>query len=190
MVRQVEERRIRRTSWETLLRDLIAAKQTVVVSRLLLRAHKTARTYRDQFAELVRVRAQLRDIMAEGNVIAHPRLRSAIRQMKQYIEDLGTEYETRYLQVARQQLVDEHRLKQLVATAAATPPTESMSDLSRPLPAWRMLEDPELFPHLTAMLDDDAFDTSPFSVAYTAAKRLLETEAGIRRPSVVDRPTA
>src|SRR5262244_4613774 len=85
VVRQIEERRVRRTAWETLLRDLIAAKHTVVVCRLLLRAHKTAATYRDQFAELIRVRAQLRDIMADRNVLARPELRSGIRKMKEYI---------------------------------------------------------------------------------------------------------
>jgi hypothetical protein len=63
-IKQRDERRAQRAAWEARLSTVIAANHSVVVIRLMLRAHKTARTYRDQIAELVSVRAQLRTLQA------------------------------------------------------------------------------------------------------------------------------
>jgi hypothetical protein len=182
LVRQFEDRRAERAAWEGVLQDLVAASHTLLVARLLLRANKTASTYRDQFAEIVRARAVLRGIMARRDVFDYPDLREQLRVMRSYLDNLGKEYEKNYLRVARQQLIDEERLKQLVKEAVTGQTAEEpFGEAHERLSAWRMLEDAEQFPLLTAFLGDKLFE-SQFRYNYNEAKRLLEDRAGIRRP--------
>jgi hypothetical protein len=92
VIKQVDERRARRAAWETRLNTVISANHTVVVIRLLLRAHKSAHAYRDQIAELTRARAQLRSLQADGAVLTSPELRAAVKAMRRYLDEVGEEY--------------------------------------------------------------------------------------------------
>lgn len=186
-IKQRDERRARRSAWEARLNTVIAANHAVVVIRLMLRAHKTARTYRDQIAELIRVRSQLRTLHADGAVMMVAELHAAVKEMRGYLDAIGWEYEAGYLPVARQQLVDERRLTTAVQAAADKPPGTTLDEeLIAPMPAWALLTDPARFPNLVAFLDDESFRASPYRTSYEDAKRLLEAQAGITRAAQFD----
>src|SRR6266852_984856 len=106
-VKQIDQRRSEREAWHAVLKDLVAASQTVLVARLRLRAQQSALTYQEQLAELSRVRVELRGIEATGLVIGEKSLQEDISKMRRYLEALGSEYEAGYLRVARQQRLDE-----------------------------------------------------------------------------------
>jgi hypothetical protein len=126
VVQEVENLRSQRAEWADLLHDVIQANATVLVARLLLAAHATAKTYSEQIKELIRVGATLRRIAAHPEVYKDSELRDSINQMIQYLIELFREYEERYLPVARQQRVDEERLKLLAQKAAKTPALEEL----------------------------------------------------------------
>jgi len=181
-VKQRDERRSRRSAWEARLNTVIAANHAVVVIRLMLRAHKTARMYSEQIVELIRVRAQLRTLQTDGAVLMFDELHAAVKAMRRYLDSVGYEYESGYLPVARQQLIDERRLTRAVHDAAGKPTgTAHGEDLVAPVSAWALLTDPARFPRLVAFLDDESFQTSAYRTGYTEAKRLLEAQAGIIR---------
>jgi hypothetical protein len=56
-------------------------------------------------------------------------------------------------------------------------------DLTMPTPAWAILADPARFPRRVAFLDEESFQTCSYRTGYEEAKRLLETQAGITRPT-------
>jgi hypothetical protein len=182
LVRQVDDRRAERGAWEALLRDVIEANSKVEVARLLLRADRTASTYRDQFVELARVRAFLRGVTVGQAVEDQERFKNAVKEMRRYLDALGTEYEKNYQKVALQQRVDEQLQTKLPADLAAGQAVEAA--LHRP-PGWlsvgQMLEDAERFPLLTAFLEDNRFKKSQFRTNYKDAKHFLQDRAGISR---------
>lgn len=183
VIKQIDERRARRAAWEMRLNTVISSNHAVVVIRLLLRADKTASAYRDQIAELTRTRAQLRGLQADGAVLEFPELRAAVKAMRRYLDAIGEEYEAGYLAVARQQRIDDERLKQLVedaANKAAGVPLDG--DLAAPMSAWDMLADHARFPRLVEFLDDETYEAGTYRTGYTDAKHLLEDCAGIERP--------
>jgi len=96
-IKQRDERRAPRSAWEARLNTVIVANHSVVMVRLMLRAHKSARAYRDQMAELIRVRAELRTLQADGTVLMFAELHAAIKAMRRYLDDVGQEYEAGYL---------------------------------------------------------------------------------------------
>jgi hypothetical protein len=124
VVRVVEVSRTERETWAERLHDVMAARDTVAMARLFLSAHATAKTYQDQAAELIHVRAKLRRLKAEPGVAKDRNLLSAIDLMLGYLDDLGREYEACYLTVARQQLLDEAWLKKRVADEVSNGVTE------------------------------------------------------------------
>ncbi|WP_410644976.1 hypothetical protein [Amycolatopsis sp. lyj-346] len=184
-----DERRARQSAWEVRLSTIIAANHSVVVIRLMLRAHKTARAYRDQIAELTRVRAQLRTLHADGAILMSAELLAAVKAMRRYLDAVGQEYEAGYLPVARQQMVDERRMEDAVRDAANESLTTALGEyLMSPTPAWAMLTDPARFPCLVAFLDEESFRASSYRTGYQNAKRLLENRAGITRTALGSSP--
>jgi hypothetical protein len=165
-----------------------------------LPAPATAKTYSEQIQELIRVGATLRRIAAEPDVHKDRELRDAINQMYGYLAKLALEYQKHYLPVARQQRVDEERLKLLAKDAAKTPapekltaveltPEELAAEVRQPMRAGRMLQNAKLFPGLAAFRDNGKFECSDFRRGYETAKRLLEKHAGIRRQNKKDQTT-
>jgi hypothetical protein len=179
VAKQIDQRRAEREAWHAVLHDLVAADQTVLLARLRLAAHRSARTYRDQLAELMRARVELRRILAISFVAGDLPLFRLIRAMRLYLDALGLEYESGYLRVARQQRLDEVWLTEQMKAAtdgAGIPQLPAL--LAEPTQAWRMLEDPACFPRLAALLDDKAFALDTFRISYKLAKTYLETKAG------------
>jgi hypothetical protein len=102
VVRLVEAARTEREKWAERLHDLMAARDTVSIARLLLSAHATAKTYREQVGELIQVRALLRRLRTEPEMAQDRDLSAAFDAMLNYLDQLGREYEVSYLSVARQ----------------------------------------------------------------------------------------
>jgi hypothetical protein len=187
VVKQIDQRRSEREAWHTVLNDLIAANQTVMLARLRLRAQQSALTYREQLAEIMHARVELRRIYAIGIVIGDPTLRADIKGMRRYLDALGSEYETGYLCVARQQRLDELWLTDQMKVANANTCTPVLpARLAKPTVAWRLLQDRKQFPRLAALLDEDAFPIDTFRTSYKRAKARLEVHAGFENRSMED----
>lgn len=179
VVKQIDQRRNERQAWHTILIDLVAANQTVMLARFRIAAHRSALTYHEELAELMRARVELRRICAIGMVIADPPLRGNIAAMQSYLDALGREYEAEYLRVARQQRLDELRLaKQMKAANGNAAMQVIPPSLAEPTRSWCQLQDHSRFPRLAALLDDDAFQIDTFRTNYKRARGCLEMNAG------------
>ena len=203
-LKSVEQAREDRAAWRDLLREVVGVDQTVAVARQLIAAHKTAKTYSEQYAKILAVRLTLRRVWLDplvandkiGEGEAKP-IRDHLDRMKEYVDKLGEEYEKFYLPVARQQRIDEEYLKQrteeLASGRGAPPnPTDQVdgpaADRQRPpdlddpyyLPtlAWTMLRNPHQFKRLAELLD--AFERSDFIGGFNDVKPMLERRAGIK----------
>jgi hypothetical protein len=187
VVKQIDQHRSEREAWHTVLNDLVAANQTVTLARVRLQAQRSAKTYQEQLAELMRARIELRRLYAIGIVVGVPPLREHIGAMREYLDALGSEYETGYLRVSRQQRLDELWLDdQMKAAATSTGAPVLPAPLAQPTQAWRLLQDPEGFPRLAALLDDDAYSIDTFRINYKRAKACLEERAGFGSRSADD----
>ncbi len=179
VVRQIDQRRSERETWHTVRDDLVAANQIVMLARMRLVAHQSARIYQDQLGEFMRARAELRRISALGIVVADRDLHRHIRAMRDYLDALGEEYEAGYLRVERQQRLDELWLTdQMQAANDGTLNPMLPKRLAEPTEAWRQLSDPERFPQLARLLRKDVFLIDAFRSNYKLAKRRLEELAG------------
>lgn len=181
LVRQVDDRRAERSAWEALLQRVITANSQVEVARLLLRADRTASTYREQFIELAHVRASLREVTVGQAIEAQERIKDAVKKMRRYLDTLGAEYEKNYQTVARQQRLDDKQQTTLTGVPADQAAEPALHLAPGGLSAAQMLQDAEQFPLLTAFLSDDKFETSQFRTNYKVAKRFLQNLAGIPR---------
>ena len=187
VVKQIDQRRTERDAWHAVLKDLVAANQTVMLARLRLAAQQSALTYQEQLAEIMRARVELRGIEVIGLVTGDPALRGNVSAMHKYLDALGSEYETGYLCVARQQRLDELWLTgQMTAANVGTGGPTLPVPLAEPTKAWRLLQDREGFPRLAALLDHSAFPIDTFRTSYKRAKGCLEVRAGFRDRSMVD----
>jgi hypothetical protein len=183
-VKQIDQHRSEREAWHTVLNDLVAANQTVTLARVRLQAQRSAKTYQEQLAELMRARIELRRLCAIGIVIGVPPLRKHIIAMQEYLDALGSEYENGYLRVARQQRLDELWLNdQMKAANTGTGAPVLPDPLAEPTQAWLLLQDPKRFPRLAALLDNDAYAIDTFRTNYKRAKARLEERAGFGRRS-------
>jgi len=185
IVKQIDQRRIEREAWHTVLNDLVAADQTVMLGRFRLQAHKSALTYQKELAEFMSARVELRRICAIGIVIGDRRLRDQISAMREYLDALAWEYDRGYLCVARQQRLDELWLTdqiKAVKDGADVPVLPAL--LAEPTKAWGMLQDHKQFPRLAALLDPYAFPIDTFRTNYKLAKSCLEIHAGIEARSM------
>jgi hypothetical protein len=188
VVHQIDVWRSRREAWHTVLNDLVAANQKVVVARVRLDALQSAGAYQEQLAEVTGARVELRRISALDFVTRDRSLRDQISAMRKYVDLLGMEYEAGYLRVARQQRLDEAWLDEAMTKAAqdaASAPAPELPDrLAEPTRAWLLLKDAARFPKFGALLDDDAYAIDAFRTNYKFAKDRLEVHAGFGKPSV------
>ncbi|OLT00527.1 hypothetical protein BJF90_35040 [Pseudonocardia sp. CNS-004] len=90
-------------------------------------------------------------------------------RMRNYLNKLGAEYEAGYLRVARQQLVDEARLKDW-ATRVATRGAALDQPVDKPGEAWAMLNNKDDFRELGISLDEAGCREGDFVLAYGEAK--------------------
>jgi hypothetical protein len=189
-LKAVDGARDDRAAWRDMLRDIVEVDQTLEVARQLIAAHKTAKTYSEQYVRILAARLILRrvwfdplvanDSTRKGEAAS---IRDHLDHMKGYVDALGAEYERSYLPVARQQRIDEEYLKlRTTELAARTGPPPALDDpVYQPTSAWAMLRDTARFPLLEALLDETRFESSAFLTAYTALKPMLEQRAGIQQ---------
>jgi len=188
VVKQIDQRRSERQAWHGILNDLVAANQKVVLARVRLQAHRSARTYQEQLAEVMSARVEVRRIGAIDIVNRDGSLPERITAMREYLDALGQEYAAGYLRAARQQRLDEAWLTdQMKAANDGKGPPELPEWLAEPTTAWLMLTDPSKFPRLGALMDDDAFPIDTFRTNYKLAKERLEMHAGFGDPPVESR---
>lgn len=175
--RLVESRRVERESWGRRLSELMAGHDAVQVAKSRIAAHKTARAYSEEVTRLTAVRAQLRRLDDEPDVRDADLLRVSLKRMWTYLEDLGVEYEAKYLRAARQQRADEAWLTtqaKRYAEKSEQPPDEFFGAL----PAGQLLENAKEFPNLVAFLKE--FEKSKFIIGFKDARDELEKRSGVR----------
>lgn len=183
VVKQIDQRRSERQAWHGILNDLIAANQKLILARVRLQAHRSAKTYQEQLAEVMAARVEVRRIGALDIVNRDRSLSDQITVMRRYLDDLGQEYAAGYLTVARQQRLDEMWLtSQMNAANDGDGAPELPDRLADPTRAWLLLKDASQFPRLAALLDEGAFPIDTFRTNYKLAKERLEMHAGFGDP--------
>jgi hypothetical protein len=188
VVKQIDQRRNERQAWHGILNDLVAANQKVVLARVRLQAHRSAKTYQEQLAEVMSARVEVRRIGAIDIVNRDGSLPERINAMREYLDALGQEYAAGYLRAARQQRLDEAWLNdKMKAANDGKGPPELPEWLAEPTTAWLMLTDPSKFPRLGALMDDAAFPIDTFRTNYKLAKEYLEMRAGFGDPPIESR---
>ena len=114
-------------------------------------------------------------------------LSGQITAIRKYLDDLGQEYAEGYLDVARQQHLDEVWLTSQMDAAndgSSGGAPELPDRLAGPTRAWLVLNDASQFPRLAALLDEVAFLIDTFRTNYKLAKECLEMHAGFGDPLV------
>jgi hypothetical protein len=188
VVKQIDQRRSEREAWHGILNDLVAANQKVILARVRLQAHRSAKTYQEQLAEVMRARVEARRIGALDIVNRDRSLSDQITKMREYLDELGQEYAAEYLRVARQQRLDEVWLTAQMNAANDGGSAPRLPDpLAGPTRAWLMLTDASRFPRLAALLDEGAFPIDTFRTNYKLAKECLEMHAGFGDPPIESR---
>jgi hypothetical protein len=165
-----------------LIAQLRDVHDQVKSAALLIKAHKSARTYGEQMRRLIEVRVQLLGVRRAISAERRPfqagagALEAAINTAASYLEKLTTEYETHYLRISKIQSYsyewDQAQAKK--AAQAETPPApENMKSSTVP---WNELTGPA-FERLSALREatDDASQAhrSGFSEPLGAAIDLL-----------------
>jgi hypothetical protein len=179
LVRQIDQRRSERQAWHDILNDLVDANQKVILARIRLQAHQSAKTYQEQLGEVMGARAEVRRIGALDIVNRDTSLSDQITKMREYLDALGQEYAAGYLPASRQQRLDEVWLdeKMKVANEGIGAPVLPQW-LAGPTKAWLLLKNQSGFPRLAALLDERAFPIDTFRTNYKLAKERLEMHAG------------
>ena len=76
-------------------------KPEAALARVRLQAHRSARTYQEQLAEVMAARVEMRRIGAVDIVNSDASLTGWIIAMKEYLDALGHEFAAGYLHAAR-----------------------------------------------------------------------------------------
>lgn len=181
VVRQYELVRARRDAWAEMLHELIGAHDETQMAVRLLEAHATAKTYAEQITVLTNTRGTLRRLSSAPEVQREETLHHALLTMREYLKKVITEYQAKYLAVARQQRLDEvvltQRLKRLAESEATAFPQVPI-ELTEPLPAGLALQDARRFPRLNEFRT--GFQASEFRTAYEVATPIMQRNAGVR----------
>jgi hypothetical protein len=186
----IEREREKRTIWAKLLADVMEVDQALLVARQLIKARKTAKAYSEQLDKVVNARLILRRVWIDP-LVANDRgrdnetvsLRDCLDTMKEFVDDLGQEYEENYLAIARQQRIDEIYLKRRETELARDYPTETsfQDPMYQPTRAWELMRSQkEQFRHLRELIGDE-YDKCCFVTALLQIKPMLERRAGIKR---------
>lgn len=182
-----EQQREVKEAWAELLQEIVEAHQKLAVACQLVNAHKTAKTYSEQNEKILEVRATLRRVYTHPLVAGDRPGRSEVSLddhlniMKGYVDDLGLEYEGKYLSAARQQRIDEQylkvRIEQLVGNPDPTMDIDPRDRVYYPTKSWEKLEDAKNFVRLNEFIKD--FQNSCFQTSFEALRDMLAKRAGI-----------
>jgi enoyl-CoA hydratase/carnithine racemase len=192
VVKKMEEVSADRTVWAGLLTNVVEVDETLEVARRLIAAHKTAKTYSEQYGNIVRGKLKLRQVSLDPLVVRAPdraEIQGHLISMMKWIDELGSEYEDKYLHAARQQRIDEAYSRKYedravdgakrFADQRAPLGIQAISAYYDPTRAWAEIE---RFERLTSFIGPQ-FATSDFYTAYKAVKPLLDEHAGMgKRP--------
>lgn len=170
-----ENRAIRTTKrecWRDILRDLLAVNDTVQTARLLIDAHRTAKTYGEQMRQVTASRSPLLKLQFDPDVIqTQDGLAGSFESMHRYLEALGKEYKEVYLEASLRQRLDEAILKKSIDEQAKSP--DGVLPPS-PSQAWQFLE--EQCSRLMEFLDPEAFAQSEYRVGYASARQRVQEQ--------------
>lgn len=119
--RLAEERAEQARFLSAMLADLKAVYDRVERARIVLSAHRSARTYGDEMRDLIDARVQLlnveRALEAGTSGITPGReegVRSAVATMEQYLAKLTEEFQSEYKEISDAQRVHEARVKKIL----------------------------------------------------------------------------
>jgi hypothetical protein len=191
VVKKVEEANANRSVWAGLLGDVVEVDSTLEIARRLILAHKTARTYSEQYANILRGKLTLRQVALDPLVVRAPdraSIQGHLEAMMKWIDRLGLEYQSAYLHAARQQRLDEAYFKSYEDSTVAEDAKSAATHVEHwgitavpgyyePTRAWSEIEG---FEQLANFLGPQ-FEKSDFFTAYKAVKPLLEKHAGMGR---------
>ncbi|MDD7942951.1 hypothetical protein PHK61_31545 [Actinomycetospora lutea] len=175
-------------AWAQLLEDIVEAHQQLSVACQLINAHKTAKTYSLQNGKICEIRATLRRVSSHPLVEGDRPKRNAtsvkahLDAMQKYVDDLGQEYEEKYLRASRQQLIDEQYLKLRIAALVTNPNPRMIFDpkdqVYQPTRSWQTLR---TFPHLRHFMRN--FTHSRFEESFQQLRKMLAERAGVKARS-------
>jgi hypothetical protein len=141
--RSRDEAEARRLVWREIMRAVVNASERLDTSRILIRAERSAQTYRNEMHKLIEAWASLHWIDKEREVREERALRWAIWQMRHFLKGLALEYE--------------REAASLMGSDSAT----------------IALGDHRTLPRLQEMLDPRTFRTSSFNRGYEQAKSII-----------------
>lgn len=186
-----ERQREIKNAWSELLQDIVDAKEKMEVACQLVKAHKTAKTYSEQNVKILEVRATLRRVEthplvmsegdAEGSICYH------LDKMREYVEELASEYVDHYLAVGRQQRIDERYLVVYINDLVGGPGRPNMKVAGYPdtdqvfkaTESWDKLTrgSAPKFDRLNAFLN--AFDTCHFQASFSEVRKAMIERTGV-----------
>ncbi|HPN69391.1 MAG TPA: hypothetical protein PLZ32_07725 [Saprospiraceae bacterium] len=128
--------------YRNVLADFKSVYDKVEKARLLIQAHRTARTYGEQMQELIQGVVILHNIKRALNP-GFPNLKAElipyINKMSYFIKDLLTEYRDNYLQISILQEIDEKQREKFIQEKLIDQNKEVMvSDI--PSSSWKQIE--------------------------------------------------
>jgi hypothetical protein len=146
-----------RAHWREIWHELREINHRVRMSRQLISAHRSAKTYGEQLQILLGVRAELDGFEKDVAINRVELLRDSINSMWQSLDGLGDEYMVHYTAASEKQREYEAARR---------------TDPAIPNPAWEYLRS---LPKLTDFLDDESF-AEHFSRYFDEAKSLVDQE--------------
>jgi len=145
------------TFYRNVLNDLKVVYDKVERARLLIEAHRTAKTYGEQMRELIGGVVNLHNIKRALNP-EFPKLaeelRPSINAMNSFIKDLLNEYRDNYKHISVLQQIDEQQKKRLIEEQGDKEDSE-LSQEEIPSRAWEEIRD---LPYLKALRDDEMYE--------------------------------
>jgi hypothetical protein len=189
VIKLAEQARSERSSWSDHLKTIVEVDETLEVARRLIIAHKTAKTYSEQYSEVVAAKLKLRQVSLAPLVANDHNSESLGRKLSRmmvWMDQLSKEYEDNYLRMGRQQRIDEAyltaRQKEIQQVSAHVADQQGQAcgdennDFYKPTCSWMMLQE---LPRLREFLDGSAFNNSVFFTNFKEVKPMLEHRAGI-----------
>ena len=112
------QRAARRDFITNLLADLKAVHDQVDRGRMLIQAHKSAKTYGEQMREYIEARVKLRNVEraleTDERAVPIQTVSGEVARMEQYLHGLLQEYEANYKDISLAQSIFEAKMKQIL----------------------------------------------------------------------------
>jgi hypothetical protein len=154
-----------------MLADLKSVYDRVERARIVISAHKSAKTYGDEMRDLIDARVQLRNVEraleAGTSGISHEReegIRSSVQAMEQYLATLTDEFESQYKEISDEQRVHEARVTKLLKAV----------DDSTELPGNRPWEEIQRLDHLSDFIAGGGYQQRFLDHLDEASRQLRE----------------